>query len=208
MFLLVSVPHVGAHPGGHQHGVSKQISKNLGETFLRISRIRNILLARILARVFVYLPPFISQIPDFIYWTVLIIILIYFEWRDTENKQYGKTVWTGVTYSASCLTVFVRSKTKFRSILFYFKVSFVDDVKVKYVKNIYIYRALKTPRFAAHWFQWFVMSLDRRKRWYFHRFISSHDTHPLNWIHLWQMPTFFLVSWQIYSSLERKQMPA
>ena len=88
MFLLVSVRHVGAHPGGHQHGVSIQISINLGKTFLRISRIRNIPLTWILARVFAYLPPFISQILDFIYWTVLIFILIYFEWRDTENQQY------------------------------------------------------------------------------------------------------------------------
>ena len=72
MFLLVSVRHVGAHPGEHQHGVSIQISINLGKTFLRISRIRNILLTWILARVFVYLSPCISQILDFIYWTVLI----------------------------------------------------------------------------------------------------------------------------------------
>ena len=43
---------------------------------------------QILARVFVYLPPFISQILDFIYRMVLIFILIYFEWRDTENQQY------------------------------------------------------------------------------------------------------------------------
>ena len=27
-------------------------------------------------------------IPNFIFWTVLIFILIYFEWRDTENQQY------------------------------------------------------------------------------------------------------------------------
>ena len=47
---------------------------NLGKTFLRISRIRNILLTWILARVFVYLPPFISQISDYICWTVLIFI--------------------------------------------------------------------------------------------------------------------------------------
>ena len=38
MFLLVSVRRVGAHPGGHKHGVSKQIPINLGKTFLRISR--------------------------------------------------------------------------------------------------------------------------------------------------------------------------
>ena len=52
MFLLVSVRRVGAHSGGHQHGVSLQIFINLGKTFLRISRIRNILLTWILARVF------------------------------------------------------------------------------------------------------------------------------------------------------------
>jgi len=40
-----------------------------------------------LARVFAYLLSFISQILDLIYWTVLIFILIYFEWRDTENQQ-------------------------------------------------------------------------------------------------------------------------
>ena len=33
MFLLVSVRHVGAHPGEHQHGVSIQISINLGKHF-------------------------------------------------------------------------------------------------------------------------------------------------------------------------------
>ena len=81
----------GAHPGGHQHGVSIQISINLGKTFLRISRMRNILLTWILARNLVYLPPFISQIPDFIYWTVLIFILIYFEWRDTETSNCNTT---------------------------------------------------------------------------------------------------------------------
>ena len=42
MFLLVSVRHVGTHPGEHQHGVSIQISISLGKTFLQISRIRNI----------------------------------------------------------------------------------------------------------------------------------------------------------------------
>ena len=81
-----SVHHVGAHPGGHQRGVSiLGISINLGKTFLRISRIRNILLTWILARNLLSLPPFISQIPDFIYWMVLILILIYFELHDTEN---------------------------------------------------------------------------------------------------------------------------
>ena len=32
MFVLVSICHVGAHPGGHQHGVPIQIPTNLGKT--------------------------------------------------------------------------------------------------------------------------------------------------------------------------------
>ena len=51
----------------HRHGVSIQISINLGKTFLRVPRIRNIPLIGILARVFAHLPPYISQILDFIY---------------------------------------------------------------------------------------------------------------------------------------------
>ena len=66
MFLLVSVRHVGAHPDELQHGVSIQSSVNLGKTFPRISRIRIIPSTQILARIFVYLPPFISKILDFI----------------------------------------------------------------------------------------------------------------------------------------------
>ena len=89
MFLLVSVSHVGrAHANELQHGVSVQSSINLGKTFPRISRIRIIPSTQILARVVVYLPPFISQILDFICRMVLIFILIYFEWRDTENQEY------------------------------------------------------------------------------------------------------------------------
>ena len=42
MFLMVSARHVGAHLDGQQHGVSIQISLNLGKTFLRISSIRKI----------------------------------------------------------------------------------------------------------------------------------------------------------------------
>ena len=73
-----------------QHGVSIQSSINLGKTFPRISRIRIIPSTQILARVFVYLPPFISQILDFICQMVLTFILIYFEWRDTENQRHDK----------------------------------------------------------------------------------------------------------------------
>ena len=87
MFLLVSFRHVGAHPDELQHGFSIQSSINLGKTFPRMSRIRIIPSTQILARVFVYLPPFISQILDYICLMVLIFILIYFEWLDTENQQ-------------------------------------------------------------------------------------------------------------------------
>jgi len=83
MFLLISGRHVGAHSYGQQHGVSVQISINLGKKFIRISCIRKIAVTRILARV---LPSFIYQILNFIHWTVLIFILLYFEWRDTENQ--------------------------------------------------------------------------------------------------------------------------
>ena len=89
MFLLVFVRHVGAYLDGHQHGVSIQISNSFLKKFLRISRIRNIPLTEILPRVFAYLPPFISQFLDFIYWTVLLFIFFYFEWHDTENQQYS-----------------------------------------------------------------------------------------------------------------------
>ena len=87
MFLLVSVRHVGAHPDELQHGVSIQSSMNLGKTFPRISRMRVIPSTQILARVYVYLPPFISQVLDFTCRMVLIFILIYFGWRDIENQQ-------------------------------------------------------------------------------------------------------------------------
>ena len=88
MFLLVSVRHVGAHPDELQHGVSIQSSINLGKTFPRISRIRIIPSTQILARVFVYLLPFISQILDLNCQMVLMFILIFFGCRDTENQQY------------------------------------------------------------------------------------------------------------------------
>ena len=102
MFLLVSFLHVGAYPYELQHGVSIQSSINLSKTFPRISRIRIISWTQILASVFVYLPPFISQILDFIYPMALIFILIYFEWRETENQQLPDVL----HYISSFCTVF------------------------------------------------------------------------------------------------------
>ena len=79
MFPLVYFRHVGAHPDEHQHGVSIQRSINLRKSYLGTSRIRMIPSTQILARVFVYLPPFISQILNIICRMVLIFILICFE---------------------------------------------------------------------------------------------------------------------------------
>ena len=87
MFLLVSVRHVGAHLGEHQHGVSIEISTSLGETFLRISRIRQYSSALNLGEGLCICTSFVSQIVDFICWMVLIFILMYFEWRDTETSN-------------------------------------------------------------------------------------------------------------------------
>ena len=72
-------------PAWRLHTQVIQISINLCKTFLPISRIWNILLTWILARVFAYLPPFISQIVDFIYWTVL-ILFFYLFWMASHWK--------------------------------------------------------------------------------------------------------------------------
>ena len=95
MFLLVSGRHVGAHLGGHQHGVSIQISINLGKTFLRVSSIRKIAVTWILARVFAYLPSFYSQILDLIHWTVLIFYFDLFwmawHWKPAISEAFKVT---------------------------------------------------------------------------------------------------------------------
>ena len=96
--VSVSGRHVGVHTAGYQYGVSIQISINLSKKFLRISRITKIAVTRILARVFAYLPSFISQILDFIYRPALIFILIYFELRDTENQQLTPTPLLSLTH--------------------------------------------------------------------------------------------------------------
>ena len=94
-FLLVSGHHVGAHSEGCQHGVSIQISIDLGKTFLPISCLRKNPVTWILARIFEYFHSFFSQIPDLIFWTVLIFVLVKFEWLETENQQSGQ--WEQVT---------------------------------------------------------------------------------------------------------------
>ena len=54
---------------------------------LRLSCLRKLAVTWILARGFAYLLSFFSQILDFIHWTVLIFISIYFEWIEFENQR-------------------------------------------------------------------------------------------------------------------------
>ena len=85
MFLLVSGRHVGAHPDGHQHGVSIQISINLGKTLLRITRELKTAETWFLAKLFILQSSIISQILEFIYWTVTIFS---FDHMTDENREY------------------------------------------------------------------------------------------------------------------------
>ena len=66
----------GAHQDGHQHGVPIQISMYLGTVFLRICYEKLLVWPEPWKE---SLPYFFSHILDFIYWTVLIFILIYFD---------------------------------------------------------------------------------------------------------------------------------
>ena len=62
------------HPSkGHQYGISIQSFINLGKTFSRMSYISNITQTWFLARLFVYLSSFISQILDFLYLMVCML---------------------------------------------------------------------------------------------------------------------------------------
>ena len=84
MFLLVSGRHVGAHPDGHQHGVSIQISINLGETLLGIARELKTAETWFLARLNILQSSIISQILEFICWMVTIFS---FDHMTDENRE-------------------------------------------------------------------------------------------------------------------------
>ena len=75
---------------------------SLGKTFLRISRIQNIPLTWILARVFIYVPPFISQILDLIHWMVLIFYfdLFWMAWHWKTAIQARNVHWN--KYDVRC----------------------------------------------------------------------------------------------------------
>ena len=91
MFLLVSGRHVGAHPDGHQHGVSIQIFINLGTKIYPYTLLKRNCCELNLGENFAYLPSFFSDILDVIHWRVFTFILINFEWRETENQLQQKT---------------------------------------------------------------------------------------------------------------------
>ena len=131
MFLLVSGRHVGAHLGGHQHGVSIQIFINLGKTFLRLSSIRKIAVTWILARDFAYLSSFYFQILDSICWTVLIfyfdLFLMAWHWKpailvlsvfsDVMGDQKSSQPWLSFSIKIIlyllCVHVIFRKKTTY-----------------------------------------------------------------------------------------------
>ena len=112
MFLLFSGRHFGAHPDGHQHGVSIQISIYLSKNFLRISCLRKNAVTWILEslRVFTF-----SLFPDsglYLFWmtwhqgpitrslqlplipvtafsqTDLFLVWIYFEFRSPQEPHW------------------------------------------------------------------------------------------------------------------------
>ena len=85
---------------------------NLGKKFLRLSSRRKVAVTWILARLFAYFPSFFSQILDVTYWTVLNFILIYSEWRDTENKQLTK-IWREICNEICPRAFFAPSKELF-----------------------------------------------------------------------------------------------
>ena len=88
---------------GHQHGVSIQISINLGNKFLRISRLRKAVVTWILASrggsesLHIYVLSF----PRF--WT-----LIYFEWRDTKNHWAVSRCWVRFKKICSIRSIAIR----------------------------------------------------------------------------------------------------
>ena len=89
MFVLSSGRHVGVPPDGHQHGGSTQSSMTLGKSILQVSLKRKIMLTWILVKILGYLSHFVSQILEYIYWTVLIFFLW---WRDSENTYQPETL--------------------------------------------------------------------------------------------------------------------
>ena len=83
MRMLVSCRLVGAHRDGHQHGVSIQISINLGKKSIPISCLPESWDSLCKFNFFLLPDSELYLVNGFDFY-----ILISFEWRDTENQQY------------------------------------------------------------------------------------------------------------------------
>ena len=70
-------------PSGHKHGISIQSSINLGDTLLQITCERKTAKTWFLAMLLIYQSSIVSQILDFIHWTVTI-----FSFVRGENREY------------------------------------------------------------------------------------------------------------------------
>ena len=92
ILLLFFSRFVGAHPDRQQHGVSIQRYVNLGESLTRISHMETDCTGLNFGEFFANLPPFISQIPDFIYWTVLIFDGVAVKSSNWLNRNLRKGV--------------------------------------------------------------------------------------------------------------------
>ena len=95
MFLLVFGRHVGAHSDGLQHGVSIQISINLGETFLCIYCLRKIALIRIWRESW-YLLSFFSRISFKRSWFIFDLFWPAWHWKPAISP--GQLIYSKVIY--------------------------------------------------------------------------------------------------------------
>ena len=126
---------------GHQHGVSVQSSINLGKSFLRkyispreVSHIWKFAPTWILARVFAYLPPFVSKIIDS-------------GWRDSENQQLKVLHFHTVAYLTD--TFRRRVITIINWGIFPQRTSFSDYCDLRHL--IKDHNRKGSPLFSIHW---------------------------------------------------------
>ena len=80
---------------------------NLGKPFFRISHICNIAQTWFLARLFVYLSSFISQILDFLYWLVCIFIFdgVTVKTENSITNQYMLWCWQNLDQTNLCYPI-------------------------------------------------------------------------------------------------------
>ena len=166
--MLVFVRHVGAHSDGHQHGVSKQTSINLGKfissdtSCMKCSYDLNLGEGPCI----IYLPPFICQILVFIHWTVLIFISNRVTLK-TSNCSFFlfRLFWCFKSKIHVAIVVRIRAETlatqpRFSSPLFYFSYKISPGVNSLYKSYRYVppqrvffapFRSEKEYKFCPFW---------------------------------------------------------